>query len=212
MACQNCHNSHAATSATPVIDPYDPAPWNAYPKSVDASFTAITNRWENSFCFECHDNTLPGSAETTPWVSPPRWSDPDGDGADTSDLHDVTARWASQRHGRSSTANENVWPDVVTAYGANPELVCNDCHEPHGAVNIRNLRSDILGREGLRVVDLKETLGGTATGYDSRFWCMGCHRDASATHTTGGKSWASFPKDCSRAGSCHGHQNGGGQF
>ncbi|MDP2182828.1 MAG: cytochrome c3 family protein [Actinomycetota bacterium] len=208
--CENCHNSHAASSAAPCINPYDPAPWNPYPNTVAPAFAAITNLPKNSFCFECHDNSLPSSIDTTPWVDPPVWSDSDNNGNTTSDLANITSNWASQRHGKGSTINENVWPDVTTLYGANPEMPCSSCHEAHGAVNLHNLRSDIAGRTGLMVVNMPQVTGGS--GYDTRFWCMGCHKDANATHTSGGKTWATFPKDCSRGGTCHTHTNSAGQF
>jgi predicted CXXCH cytochrome family protein len=210
MACQNCHNSHAATEATPCIDPNDPAPWNPYPKTVAAAYSSITNHWENSFCFECHDNTLPSSTDTSPWVEAPVWSDRSGDGTATSDFDDITARWSVQNHGPRSTTSEIVWADVASTFGANPELRCLDCHDPHGTLGVRNLRSDICGRTGLLVVELEDLTGGS--GFDSRFFCLGCHQDPGGNHNKGQKSWTSFPKDCSNGGACHGHQNGGGQF
>jgi hypothetical protein len=204
LACQNCHNSHAATEATPLIDPYDPAPWNQY-RSVSATFSSTTNHWENSFCFECHDNTLPTAADTEPWVPAPFWSDPSGDGTTTSDFDDITARWTSQNHGTRSTSNENVWSDIPTIYGANPELLCVDCHEPHGTLGVRNLRSDIAHNNAVMVIDLP-------TGYDPRFWCTGCHQWPLANHNMGSRRSTVFPKDCTNSGACHGHQDGGGKF
>lgn len=207
MACQNCHNSHSATSARPLIDPYDPAPWNAYPQT---SRFAVTDHWQNSFCFECHDNSLPTAADTNPWVDPPVWSDPANNGNATSDFDNITSRWGSQNHGKRTTSGEIVWPEVVAALGANPELLCLDCHEPHGTLGVRNLRSDIFTEHGLLIVERGDIISG-ATGYDSRFWCLGCHVPPT-NHTSGSKNFSTFPRDCSNGGSCHGHQNGGGQF
>ena len=213
MACQNCHNSHAAAESNALIDPNDPSPLNPYPQSVNPAFAAATDNWRNSFCFECHDNVLPTAAATEPWVPAPLWSTKAVDNDLTTDsyFYNPLTNWGIQKHGKRTTTSELIWPEVRTMYGNDPELECRACHEAHGTVNIRNLRSDMAGKQGLVAIDLSNM--GLGAGYDSRFWCMGCHQDCSASHgTQAGKTWNTFPRDCTRGTACHGHQSGGGQF
>lgn len=215
MACQNCHNSHAATESTPVIDPWDPAPWNPY------DYTTVAEK--NDFCLSCHGSRgLPGSSDTTPWVPAP------DAGAET--LDDIEDYWVNyNRHGRIDGQSPQL--TIEMGYSPSVELMCTACHEPHGTVNDYNLRSDIptggpsgsgdggAARFGVLAYPVHTDTDGVADGYDLRFLCFNCHDLQGMNSTnedhykTGGSSknvWE-FPVNCTD-GSCHSHGGPQGQF
>jgi predicted CXXCH cytochrome family protein len=62
IECTNCHNPHAAASASKVVDPEDPSP-------ASLSLWAGT---ASAFCVVCHDGTLPTSTQTEPFAPAPQ--------------------------------------------------------------------------------------------------------------------------------------------
>jgi len=188
MTCQNCHNTHASTVDTPLVDPH------------------IPNRaWagdEKAFCFSCHDGeTLPTSTQTTPWAGEVLASG----GTTTTDIEHA---YATNVHGGAPSAdttntNAHLRPDM--GYTAGKVLECSVCHDPHGSINNFTLRQNVVS------VGATMTVGGLLVakapdgGYDLRFFCQSCHMWSSAVHdivSMANTSTVSFPMDCT---ACHRH-------
>jgi len=207
MECQNCHNSHSATEETPWINPYNPSPHDPFDyMDAPAEVRAVTTSTDNAFCLSCHkdgngEDTLPTSEDTSPWVAPPVWSDMHEDGGTDCDFEDITNVWATAKHGGGPAVSVVINPAATSAgYAADQELLCEHCHDPHGTVNARNVRSDIYSFDrstnmitGVLLVELGDG------AYDSRFFCMTCHNQDGHTGR-----FKTFPATC-MDGSCHGH-------
>jgi predicted CXXCH cytochrome family protein len=198
MACQNCHNTHAVTKASPLVDPHDPAPdsWS----SAD----------QKSFCFRCHDGeALPTNAETAPWADAVLAS-----GAATS-VADIGLAYNLNIHGAAAeitSATTNAFLRPSMGYRYDTELQCDACHDPHASVNSFALRQDVSSADGSRVIKGVVVAPVPGGGYDLRFFCNTCHVFDPATHdiaSMANTSTVNFPTDCTAAG-CHRHMNEAG--
>jgi predicted CXXCH cytochrome family protein len=192
ITCQNCHNTHTASAAFPLVDPDDPSP--------SGIWTGGANTVKET-CFRCHDGQLPTAAQTLPWVKPPL-----GPGG-TTQTADIQTAYATNPHGFGTGASFSLRPEM--GYFNGDVLECDSCHEPHGAANNHNLRGDVSSADGVttrRGLIVYDTPSG---GNDVRFFCVSCHdtTQLDATRHPGGDIWSSFPVDCTT--SCHKHVNGG---
>lgn len=198
MTCQNCHNTHTASTEFPLVDPHDP--------SLDGQWTEPRSN-DKAFCFRCHGSAgLPVSTETTPWVEAPLAT---GGATEVSNLE---AAYEVNMHGEgvSSTATAQLLrPDM--GYQRGDELRCYSCHDPHGTVNGHALKSTVSSADG------QTSFSGIAVhtmddgGHDLRFFCNTCHIFDNASHDSRASSTAGrpvdttvFPTDCTAAG-CHTH-------
>ncbi|HEY5540657.1 MAG TPA: YDG domain-containing protein [Coriobacteriia bacterium] len=195
MGCQNCHNSHASTETTPLVDPHNPGPTGAWKRTV------------NEFCFACHDgDELPTAAQTTPWAGAVVGS---GNATHTTDIKDV---WSTSVHGSGAHADAaHLRSDM--GYQAGGTLDCAACHDPHGTSNAFHLKESVSSATGSKTVDgllvykIPDSAGG---GYDLRFFCEGCHVFDPTTHQSlSGTDTVQFGSvDCTK---CHRHITSGGQ-
>ncbi len=213
IACQNCHNTHLVTTDNPLVDPDDPSMAGQLadgpndPMSV-ANGAATAPKY-NSFCFSCHDGTLPTAVQTGGWVDPPDDNGllPTAAGQTLADL------FVLNNHGAAVSKAPVLDPAV--GYVRGDTLSCMSCHEPHGTINNYNLRSDVVADDGtsprtnrllVRVVDAS----GNETGYfDTRFFCFSCHVQTTASpqgHLSGtaAKDLNMFPNNCTDK-ACHQH-------
>jgi len=202
MTCQNCHNTHASTVTTPLVDPHDPSP--AGPPVLD----------EKTFCFSCHNGlALPTSAETTPWAGEVLAS------GGVTVVADIQAAYQLNYHGygiaptdaKVATITAFLRPDM--GYTANTTLECRACHDPHGSMNNFTLRQNVVSVGATMTVDgllVAEAPGG---GYDLRFFCASCHLWDPVSHTqlaladTSTIDFTQFPIDCT---ACHRHMKPNG--
>jgi predicted CXXCH cytochrome family protein len=206
MTCQNCHNTHVATAANPLVNPHSPGPTGVWRGDLATD--------EKSFCFTCHDGEpLPTSAETSPWVGPVLgWS-----GATTA--VDIKVAYGDNVHGAGvpsdpATAQANLRPDMGYAVGS--VLECRACHDSHGSTNDFALNSSVTSANGATTLDgllVYKIPAGSVTptspvGYDLRFFCSSCHILTPQTHAALAPSDVvdlnRFPVDCTR---CHKHMN-----
>jgi predicted CXXCH cytochrome family protein len=194
MTCQNCHNTHASTVATPLVDPHNPSPAGAWVSD------------EKAFCFRCHDGlALPTSTETTPWAGAVL-----GSGSATT-LTNIDAAYAVNVHGlgtRSDPTTTTAHLRVDMAYTADMVLECSSCHDPHGSMNNFALRQNVSSAGATMTVGgllVAEAPGG---GYDVRFFCSSCHILNPAAHMNLATpvDFSLFPMDCTQ---CHRHETGG---
>jgi predicted CXXCH cytochrome family protein len=201
MSCQNCHNTHSATLANPVVDPHNPSP---------GTWTGNLDGNTRDYCFLCHDgDPLPTSAETTPWAGAVL-----GEEATTTAV-DIEAAYSVNVHGFATSSN----PTTATAmlrtdmgYAVGDTLDCTACHDSHGSTNDFALLPEVKSSDGQSSVSgllVYRIPAGSITptspvGYDLRFFCSSCHvydvkshDDRALTDTT------EFGKtDCT---SCHSH-------
>jgi predicted CXXCH cytochrome family protein len=204
MQCQNCHNTHAVTGTSPLVDPHDPSPAGAIPAGGT----------QRSFCFKCHDGAaLPASQETSPWADPVLASG----GATT--VVDIQTAYATNVHGSgdsspSATGTAHLRSDM--GYSVGQTLDCDACHDPHGTPNGYALRSDVVSADGAKRLYgaiVTRIPAGSVTptspvGYDTRYFCSTCHVWDPAEHDARtGAHTQSYPADCT---GCHRHMKSSG--
>ena len=196
ISCQNCHNTHAVTTESPLVDPDNPSttgPWT----------TDLT-----TFCFRCHDGELPTAEQTEPWVQAPLAANGSTQTADIESAYDEN----THGYGESTVTALYLRPEM--GYSTGDVLSCDHCHDGHGTVNPKNLRQNIRSADGGTVVNgllVAPVSADPLDGYDLRFFCGACHDisperhlEASADSSAGATSIETFPMNC-MGSQCHGH-------
>ena len=201
MSCQNCHNTHAAGAAYPLVDPHNPGP---------------TGRWtttpgdNKAFCFTCHNGRpLPTNTETQPWAEAVKGQDATTTVPDIKDAYNTNVHGFGAKSGLTTTT-AFLRPDM--GYSADAVLDCSACHESHGSVNDFALKQDVSSVDGKATENgliVYEIPAGSITatspvGHDLRFFCSSCHLFDPATHDPmAGTDTTQIGKtDCTR---CHRH-------
>jgi predicted CXXCH cytochrome family protein len=206
-AKMTCHNSHAATSQDPLVDPHNPSPSGTWTGSLDGD--------TKTFCFRCHDGqALPKSSETAPWAGAVL-----GSGGATR-VVDIQAAYNMNVHGFGVASD----PSIATAYlrsdmgyMVGDVLDCTVCHDAHGSSNDFALNANISSASANKTVSAMlvyripagSITASSPVGYDTRFFCSSCHLFDPATHDPmAGTNTTQFGKtDCT---SCHSHVGAGG--
>lgn len=185
LACSNCHQPHATSETTPVVDPDLPSTAGGLPGGTDA------------FCLKCHDGELPTSAQTAPWVAAPLAT---GGVATTTN---IAVNWSTSFHGGGTAAGAHLRPGM--GYAAGDKLSCSTCHDPHGSTNRWTLRHSVPSKDGTTAANGLLVRSLPAGGADFRLFCAGCHSLAAHPTGPGGADLTVWPLDCT---TCHSHAGG----
>jgi len=194
LACGNCHEPHASSESTPLVDPDSPTTSDGWAGDMDG------------FCLRCHDASLPTAAQTGDWVDSPL-----GDGGTASTI-DIAQYWDMDWHGPRAGNPSTLRADM--GYSSGDPLACDACHDPHGSANTFGLAESVESADGETTVHGLLVYPIPEGGYDMRFFCGACHDINDATHPggTGGSGpggggsvdLTQFPVDCTSS-SCHSH-------
>ncbi len=208
MSCQNCHDAHSVTAETPLTDPRNPGPGNAW--------TAARGS-QTAFCLSCHGGaTLPTAAQTAPWADAVT-----GAGGATV-LPNIASGWGLSVHGEGVSSDASATAAGLRAdmgYVPGATLECATCHDPHGSANALGLRASVKSSDGttssagalVYTIPAGQLGLGSPQGYDLRFFCATCHDFDPASHDarTGADTTVLGATDCT---SCHSHTAAGGGF
>lgn len=205
IECHNCHNPHGLTATYKATDPDNPAPAVLWTGIAEPSASQPLEGTFNEFCVRCHDGSFPTFDPVTEPYAPSVTSGTESLININLSFYGSGATLANDKHGLIDGQPKTM--DTLMGYdnsisAPNYVMACINCHDPHGAINVYNLRSDITSNDGtqtkrgLVVYSWRDSAGLHA---DTRFFCNGCHGIKHMGNTKG------FPNDCFSGGNCHDH-------
>ena len=206
IECHNCHNPHGLTATYKATDPDNPAPAVLWTGIAEASADQPLEGTFNEFCVRCHDSSFPTFDPVTEPYAPSVTSGTEILSNISLFFYGSGSTIATDKHGVIDGQPKTMdtlmgYDNTVTA--PNYVLACTKCHDPHGSINVYNLRSEVTSsdgtqtKRGLVVYSWVDSTG--KLNADTRFFCNACHGIKHMGNTR------TYPSDCFSGGNCHDH-------